>query len=102
MPTPVTDVVTRPWAGRKSPRAVYINTPMNPKSSEVSFKTSTVTTTRMLSTGTRGIYNALATTVILSAGLFFTNRGTAGDRLLLKDPGFEETAPGGANPPNWT
>ncbi|HXP63392.1 MAG TPA: hypothetical protein VN829_23015 [Dongiaceae bacterium] len=44
---------------------------------------------------------AWAAAIILAAGLAATPRGAAAEQNLLKNPGFEETAPGRDNPPNW-
>ncbi len=45
---------------------------------------------------------ARAGAMILFAGLLLAVRGTAAEQNLLKNPGFEEAAPGTDNPPNWT
>ena len=45
---------------------------------------------------------ARAAAIILSAGSLLTTRSTAAEQNFLKNPGFEETAPGRDNPPSWT
>jgi hypothetical protein len=45
---------------------------------------------------------AWTTAVHLCASLLFTTHGVAAEPNLLKNPGFEETAPALDNPPNWT
>jgi hypothetical protein len=44
---------------------------------------------------------AWAAAIIFSAGLAVTTGGAAAEGNLLKNPGFEETAPGLDDPPNW-
>jgi hypothetical protein len=44
---------------------------------------------------------AWAAAIIFSAGLAATTGGAAAEGNLLKNPGFEETAPGIDDPPNW-
>ena len=39
--------------------------------------------------------------IVFSAGLTFTPGGAAAERNLLRNPGFEEAAPGMDNPPSW-
>ncbi len=44
---------------------------------------------------------AWAAAIILFAGMAFSTGGAAAEQNLLKNPGFEETAPGIDDPPNW-
>lgn len=46
-------------------------------------------------------FPAWAAAVILSAGLLVSNPGAAAGQNLLKNPGFEDAAPGADTPPNW-
>jgi hypothetical protein len=44
---------------------------------------------------------AYAAAIVFSAGLALVPRGVAAEQNLLRNPGFEEGAPGTENPPNW-
>ncbi len=46
-------------------------------------------------------FTAWAAALVLSSSLLVTTRGAAAESNLLKNPGFEETAPDLNNPPGW-
>lgn len=46
-------------------------------------------------------FPAWAAVAILFAGLLCTSSDAAAEQNLLKNPGFEDVAPGGDTPPNW-
>jgi len=95
-------------------RAVHLNNPISPDSigamhAEFSQEIATFASERGLMKHTVAAsrarrvqrFAAWAVAIVLSSGLLVTTRGAIAEQNLLKNPGFEETAPNAAHPPSW-